>query len=134
MTNQSKQQLLVWWVLWAAFQTGVFMLYNLLGSPSAQVSSPALDPSLWFVGIAPVALSVVIRWFVLPRAKSAQSAFPLFVIGIAMAEASCFFGLFLFPAHKQELFLLSVLGILQFVPFFARRFFTCDKANEVAGK
>ena len=47
----------------------------------------------------------------------------MFVAGIAFAEASCFLGLFIFPAHQKELFILSALGILQFIPFFARRFY-----------
>ena len=55
-----------------------------------------------------------------------NSAFPLFVMGIALAEMPCFLGIFLFPSHMQELFALSALGIFQFVPFFAGRYFPSD--------
>ncbi len=41
-----------------------------------------------------------------------------------MAEATSFLGLFIFPGHKQALCLLSALGIFQFIPFFAARYFT----------
>lgn len=71
----------------------------------------------------PVVLSVVVRWLVLPRAVIPQLALPLFIVGIALAEATCFFGLFIFPEHKQALVLTSALGIFQFIPLFARRFY-----------
>jgi hypothetical protein len=35
-------------------------------------------------------------------------------------------GVVVFPQHKQGLFLLSVLGLAQFVPAFARRYFAQD--------
>ena len=69
---------------------------------------------------------LIIRWVVLPRIGNAQAALALFMFGLAIAEATCFLGLFIFPAHKQELFALSVLGIVQFVPHFARRFYAWD--------
>ena len=123
MTNESKQQLTVWWVLWAAFQAGIFVIYHFLGGSAAQPPSPSPDSPLWLAGLAPFVISTIIRWVVLPRARSAQVALPLFIVGIAMAEAVCFLGLFIFPAHRQELFALSVLGIFQFIPYFARRYF-----------
>ena len=123
MSNGANQRLVVWWVLWAAFQSGVFVVYHCLGGTGAGLRPASADSLLWVVGLGPVGVSTLIRWLLLARAANAQVAFPLFVLGIALAEASCFLGLFLFPAHRQELFLLSALGIFQFVPVFARRFF-----------
>jgi hypothetical protein len=123
MTNQAKQQLTVWWVLWATFQTGIFVFYHFLGSTGAGPQPPTAESPVWLAAIAPVALSAIVRWLVLLRAQSAQTALLLFILGIAMAEATCFLGLLIFPAHKQELLMLSALGIFQFIPFFARRFF-----------
>jgi len=62
------------------------------------------------------------RWVVLPRINTAQPAFTTAIVGIAFAEVCCFLGLFIFPAHKQELFVVSLIGIFQFVPTYARRF------------
>jgi hypothetical protein len=127
MTNETKQQLAVWWFLWAAFQTGIVVLFYVLGGKGAPVK-PAADGSwIWLAAAGPCLASVVVRWLVLPRFSTAQTALPFFIMGIALAEATCFLGLFIFPAHKQDLFLLSFLGILQFVPFFARRFFPADE-------
>ena len=124
MPNEAKQRLTVWWILWAAFQIGIFVIYHFLSRTSAQPQPPSAASATWLAGFAPFFVSTIIRWGVLPRVARAQAAFPLFIIGIAMAEASCFLGLFIFPAHQQELFMLSVLGIFQFVPCFARRYFT----------
>lgn len=118
MNSSSSPTVLVWWILWAAFLSGVIVMYQVLGARPA--SSPGLGPDgMWIVAATPVALSVVIRWVMLPRITARATAFPLFIVGIAMAEAALFLGLFLFPAHKQELFYLSVLGIAQFAPYFA---------------
>jgi len=131
MTNQTKQRLTVWWILWATFQTGIFVIYHFLSAAQRPQPMTAAS-SAWLVGLAPVAFSAILRWLVLPRVQSAQAALPLFIMGIAMAEATCFLGLFIFPAHKQELFILSALGIFQFIPIFARRYFTHDDENRNA--
>jgi hypothetical protein len=123
MTDSSKQQLVVWWALWAAFQSGIFMFYHFLGRPPAEIERSSGFSSWWMAGITPVAISSIIRWLVLPRITRAQAALPVFVAGIAFAEAACFLGLFIFPAHQKELFILSALGIFQFIPYFARRFY-----------
>ncbi|MDD5349562.1 MAG: hypothetical protein PHQ12_05065 [Chthoniobacteraceae bacterium] len=118
------QPLLVWWVVWAAFFTGLCQIYYFLGV--AAPAHPAYGPANALVaaaGLLPVAASIVIRWAVLPRLSDSRKAFVFFVVGIALAEASCFLGLFVFPAFKTPLFAFSLLGIAQFIPFFARRYF-----------
>jgi hypothetical protein len=122
MTNEAKQQWTVWWFVWAAFQSGIFVIYHFLGSKGG-AAAPAGDASVWMAGFLPVAISAVIRWGVLPRVQTVQAALPMFVVGLALAEMACFLGVFVFPAHRQELFALSVAGIFQFMPFFARRYF-----------
>mgnify|MGYP001009156238 CR=1 FL=1 len=122
MSNNAKPQLVVWWVLWLAFQIGVVVIFFFLGGLKAEPQPSGVDSMLWLSGFVPLFLSVVVRVLLLPRASTAQSAFPLFIVGIALAEASCFLGLFIFPAHKLELFIGSFLGILQFVPVFAANY------------
>jgi hypothetical protein len=126
MTNENKRQLVVWWFLWAALLSGIFTIYGFLGGSSGRSVPLPADSPLWLAGVAPFVASVIVRWVVLPRMPSAPKALPVFVVGMAIAESSCFLGLFLFPAHKLELFALSVVGILQFAPHFARRYFSSD--------
>ena len=111
---------------------GIFQVYYFLGIRGAGAKDMPLTapgPFLALLGLIPVAISVLIRWIVLPRVPTAEAGLVFFVIGIAMAEASCFIGLFLFPAYKEVFFAFSVLGIAQFIPFFARRYFTEDRES-----
>lgn len=122
MNNRSNPQLLVWWVLWAAFQIGIVFFYYFLGQATTQPQTNP-DSPVWLAGFVPFALSAVIRWLVLPRINNVQPAFTTAILGIAFAEVCCFLGLFIFPAHKLELFVASLIGIFQFIPIFARRLY-----------
>ncbi len=119
-----KTGLVVWWVLWASFLVGIFAIFHFVSRSTS--SSPAAGPrsAAWLVALLPIAASGIVRWVILPRVTTAQTAWPLFILGIAFAESTTFFGLFLFPAHRQGLFIISALGIAQFVPIFASRFYS----------
>lgn len=125
MNNRPNPQLLVWWVLWAAFQVGIVMIYYFIGQATTQ-SQTNTESSAWLAGLVPFLLSAIIRWVVLPRIGTAQPAFVLAIVGIALAEVCCFLGLFIFPAHKLELFVISFFGILQFMPLYAHRYYRTD--------
>ncbi|MES1168045.1 MAG: hypothetical protein ABUL61_02630, partial [Oleiharenicola lentus] len=47
--------------------------------------------------------------------------FPMFIIGLALAEGCGIMGIFLGGPYRDALFLLSILGLVQFVPVFAKR-------------
>ena len=124
--QQIRAQKLVWWVLWAAFQTAVFFYYFFLARPVAG-DRHAQDSSLvWLAGAVPFFASGIVRWMVLPVIKNAQTALPAFIIGIAFAEATCFLGIFVFAGHTLPLFILSVLGIFQFIPLYVSRFYRSE--------
>lgn len=108
---------LVWWVLWITFLAGLPVMYFVLG-PKARETAPAFPGSAWILGAMPVMVGTALRWVVLPRLANPAAALPLFVAGIAFCEASLFFGLFIFPDHAQILFILSLLGTIQFAPYF----------------
>jgi hypothetical protein len=69
----------------------------------------------------PLFVSIVIRWLVLPRYDNLKSAFPIFIIGLALAESCGILGIFIGGPFRDDLFVLGVLGVVQFVPLFARR-------------
>jgi hypothetical protein len=122
MTNQNfnpRKPVFVWWVIWAAFLIGIVQIYFILGKSSV---APATATSLDFLALTPFVVASLVRWVALPKIQLPQVALVVFVLGIAIAESSCFLGLFIFPAHKTELFALSVLGIAQFAPVFARKY------------
>lgn len=112
--------LLVWWVIWCAILTGLTAIYIFLGRRSGGeglAGGNAMD----YVGLAPLALSALLRWLVLPRVNQAGAALPLFVVGLALAEGGGILGIFL-GEKRPELYVLGVLGILQWAPIFAGRY------------
>jgi hypothetical protein len=119
---QPTQPLVVWWAMWAAFQIGIAFIYFKLGKSSG-APPPVHEPAFWQLGFFPVLISGAIRWSLLPRFRNSIQALPVFILGLALAEVSCFLGIFIFPSHKLLLFIGSVIGIFQFIPLYAGRFY-----------
>lgn len=120
--NPPFNRVAVWWCVWASLLAGVIALYLVNDHPAPVASSLPADSPLWLAALAPFVLSTLVRWVVLPRAPSARVACILFMFGIALAEATCVLGIKVFPANKLELFVPGVLGIVQYVPVFVRRY------------
>jgi hypothetical protein len=118
--TNAPQPLIVWWVLWGAFQFGIIAIYQFLGQSST--TPPPNEPALWQLGLLPVLISGALRWSLLPKIEDGTKAFVVFILGVALAEMMCFLGLFIFPSHKTLFFAASLLGILQFIPVFAGRY------------
>ena len=114
------QQKLVMWVLWAAFLVGVCFQYHFLHSKKPPVPDESMT---WLAAMAPVIVSMVIRWNILPRVRAAQQALVLMILGIALAESAVFLGIFIFPAHQWQLFLSAFFGVAQHAPVYADRLF-----------
>jgi F0F1-type ATP synthase membrane subunit c/vacuolar-type H+-ATPase subunit K len=121
ISQSGTGRLLIWWILWAGILFGLVAIYAALGQRPALKQAP---PNVMtdFIGLGPLLVSCLVRWLVLPRVRSVQSAFVLFILGLALAEACGLLGIFL-SAYKSELFVLGVLGLLQWVPLFARTYF-----------
>ena len=118
-----RAQLLIWWIIWAAILSGLLMIYFFLGrGRPVPVNLPPEKSLTGLVGLLPLFVSIVIRWLVLPRYAEPGRAFVMFIIGLALAEACGLLGIFLGGPYRDELFILGVLGIVQFVPFFARQY------------
>jgi hypothetical protein len=110
----------VWWILWAAVLLGLVVIWWNFGFMKLLGNEPHANPALDLVGMVPLFLSIILRWLVLPRVRVLRMAFVFFVAGIALAEACGILGTFLGGPYRDEMFLLGVLGIAQFMPFFVR--------------
>jgi hypothetical protein len=55
------------------------------------------------------------------------------IVGIGLAESVTFLGLFLFPSHRLDLFVLSALSIFQFIPTYARRLLASSDTDQLRG-
>ncbi len=124
-----RPQVLVWWIIWAGILAGLVMIYYFLGRGPKPASAPGQALS-GLIGLGPLFLSVITRWLVLPRFRDPNRALPVFIAGLAMAEACGILGIFLGGPYRDDLFLLGVLGVLQFTPMFARRLFESPKPAE----
>lgn len=114
-----RLRLMVWWVIWGAMLSGVCLIYAVLGR--GPVAAAASNPFANLAGLVPLFVSIVLRWLVLPRYTDGQRALVVFILGCALAESAAILGIFLGGPYRDDLFLLGVLGIVQFVPFYARR-------------
>jgi len=121
--KQIKARLLVWWVIWAANLAGLVLIYLLLaqGKPLPPVSQE--NPLQGLIGLVPLFVTIVIRWLVLPRQTVERRALVLFIVGLALAEGCGLLGIFLGGPYRDSLFVLGVLGITQYVPFYAKKLF-----------
>lgn len=118
--TQADTQTRIWWIVWAAILSGLVILYLALGRGPVK-PSPDKDVLKNLVGLIPLFVSIVIRWLVLPRYDDLTRAFPVFLVGLALAESCGILGIFLGGAYRDDLFVLGVLGVAQFVPLFTRR-------------
>ena len=119
--QRNRTRLMIWWIVWASILAGLCVIYAVLGRGKLPPASPQLEKNLTgLVGFVPLFVSIVIRWLVLPRCNELLRAFPLFIIGLASAEACGLLGVFIGGPYRDDLFVLGVLGIVQFVPFFAK--------------
>ncbi|MBA3849474.1 MAG: hypothetical protein C0502_05690 [Opitutus sp.] len=108
-----------WWILWFALLTGACILYLTLGR--GPMRPAAANPFENLVGLVPLFVSIIVRWLVLPRYTDGRKAFVMFIVGCALAESCALLGVFLGGPYRDDVFVLGVLGIAQFVPFYARR-------------
>jgi hypothetical protein len=123
--QRTRTQLMIWWIVWASLLTGLCLIYFFLGrgQPLPKVAQPAQgNPLAGLTGLVPLFVSIIIRWLVLPRLTGIRRALPMFIIGIALAESCGLLGIFLGGVYKDDLFLLGVLGVVQYAPFFAKQY------------
>lgn len=112
----AKAPLFIWWIIWGAVLGGLVLLYVFLGRGPVEPVTETGDLLFNLVGLVPLFVSIVIRWLVLPRFNDLKRAFPIFIAGLALAEACGILGIFLGGPFRDDLFVLGVLGVLQFVP------------------
>lgn len=121
--RQIRTHLMVWWIIWAAVLAGLVLIYLFLaqGKPLPPVARD--NPLQGLIGLVPLFVSIVMRWLVLPRATEPNRASVLFIIGLGLAEACGILGIFVGGPYRDSLFVLGVLGVTQYVPFYAKKLF-----------
>lgn len=118
-----KARLLIWWIIWAATLAGLVVIYLLLVQGKPLPPASAENSLQGLIGFVPLFVSIVIRWLVLPRQTVEGRALVLFIVGLSLAEACGLLGIFLGGPYRDSLFVLGVLGVTQYVPFYAKKLF-----------
>lgn len=121
--RQIRARLLVWWVIWGSILAGLVAIHLFLGRTKPLPPPDPQNPLQGLIGLVPLFVSIVIRWLVLPRSTEPTRAFVLFIVGVALAEACGLLSIFLGGPYRDSLFILGVLGVTQYVPFYARKLF-----------
>jgi len=81
-----KMQLMIFWIIWGSLLAGLVVIYVILGQgPVKPVVAADLPVNLAVV--VPLFVSIVLRWLVLPRCHELMRAFPVYIMGLALAEA-----------------------------------------------
>jgi hypothetical protein len=115
-----KTPVAVWWIIWFAILSSVVAIYTLLGQAIPPPDTATTVQALRYLPVLLVMLSAIIRWLLLPRFTQAIKALPIFIVGLSLAEGSGIIGLFLVPELKETYFVLSLIGVFQYVPLFAK--------------
>ncbi|MBA4136886.1 MAG: hypothetical protein C0518_06175 [Opitutus sp.] len=114
-----RVRVMVWWTVWVALLLSLTVVYAVLGRGPA--APPAANPFANLIGLVPLFVSIILRWLVLPRYTDGARAFTIFILGLSLAESCGLMGIFSGGPYRDDLFVLGMLGIMQFVPFYARR-------------
>jgi cadmium resistance protein CadD (predicted permease) len=121
--QRNRGRIIVWWIIWGAILSGLVMIYSFLGRGQSVSPELAKEKMLTgLIGLIPLFISVVIRWLVLPRCTEMSRAFVWFIIGLSLAEGCGLLGIFLGGPYRDDLFLIGLFGIVQYVPIFAKNY------------
>ena len=113
-----RRTVLIMWVIWAAELMFLATLQLAMGRNAPLATNSFVN----LAGFVPLFVSIIIRWLAMPRSGAQPGGLlVMFIIGVALAEACGILGVFLGGPYRHDLFILGLLGVAQYVPFFARR-------------
>ena len=124
-TMRSTDQIIAW-VIWGAILIGLFFLQFFIGGgiPTGdEMENPPTVMSL--ICIACVAIGTLIRWLVIPKLNDNPKLLRAMVVGLALSQGSGLLQIFLlgkeYPDSQKLIFVLAVLGVVQFAPTFFKK-------------
>ena len=114
------------WVIWGAILIGLFVVQFYMGGgiPTGdQMENPPTVMSL--ICIAGVAIGTLIRWLVIPKLNDNLKLLRAMIVGLALCEGSGIQQIFLlgkeYPDTQKLIFVLAVLGVVQFAPTYFKK-------------
>ncbi len=71
-----------------------------------------------------MSFSILIRWFVIPKFHKFEQILIFAILGMAIAEAIVFYGVFLvddtFAATRRQFYIMGIFGVGQYIPIYTR--------------
>lgn len=114
---------IIWWAIWLAalVEAGVLYVFLTPGEPKSMDGITGIPREM--IVLVPLGMSILLRWGGMGFVRKGNIAFVLFLAGVSLATLAADMSLFFGQYFGRELFTVSVLGILQFAPLFARQYF-----------
>jgi len=114
----------VFWIIWFAIFNGLFLLQFFAAGGIPKGDNEGSAPMAVVVIAGGLAfVSMVIRFFIIPKLGSLEKLLPAMIIGLALAESVGIIGMFLvgkeFPETRLALFVASVSAVAAFAPVYA---------------
>lgn len=102
--------ILVFWLVWVAILKGLLLMQFLLGGGTGLDDNHGLLVAFQVGGLIAAALSLVVRFLVIPRLQETAHKLPAMIIGLAFAEVIGIIGIVAIPTNQEavRLFLLSL--------------------------
>jgi hypothetical protein len=110
--------LFVWWLFCVCLLMGILTLSIFISSRGSQQEVQSL---VKYLPLVPLAVSVGVRFGLIPRLKTRARVFPFYILSIGMADACAILGLFVVPSMRETYVVLGVLGLLLAAPWYAQR-------------
>ena len=123
--RKAKQHAFVMWIAWFAFLQSAFAIQLLVGEglPKRENAAEPMASWLWVICFLPLVISTVLRWVVIPRSAARNGQFVVMIVGLALAEASVNFQLFLvgdgYPQNQIAILIIAIFCLIQFAPSYA---------------
>ncbi|HYC71558.1 MAG TPA: hypothetical protein VEB66_10155 [Opitutaceae bacterium] len=113
----------VYLIIWSTVLGGLVAVYLLFAREREAAPRDGTGLTLAVSAVAPLLVSIVVRWLVLPKHTDARKALPLFIIGLATGEACGILGIFFGGPWADHFFALGLLAVVQYAPFLLPKLF-----------
>jgi len=124
-TNQQAPQPIVFWILWFAILSGLFIMQFLVGGGVPKKSGQAEEPLLFpLIASGAAAASLFVRFVLIPKHTELSKKLPLMLVGLALAESIGILGMLVVPSDlgQTRLFMLglSIVCVVLSAPTYAK--------------
>ncbi len=115
----------MYWMVWVGILSGALTIQSVIGGGIPQGQDQGQPPlGMLILCIVALIASFGIRWLLLPRFTNLRQKFPIFIMGVAIAEGPLFFQMFLigpeYPETQRTILILTLVALAQFIPLFAK--------------